>query len=509
MVDDDAALVPFCQRFQLIIVVMDTNSDLESTGVDRAARISGIIGNVAPSAPVVVDFDETLWLLNSTETFLQTARPRWLAVLLLLLVDALRPWAWRGRERGYEIYRDWIRVKVVTSLMPWSLPCWRKFARIWGPRHTNGRLVGTLTETARGRWGVATLGFREVVEPLLSAAAPEAKLWAAADLGWNGWSIRRDGKRGALARELGDEGLAAAVVITDSERDRDVERSGAQVVVVDWPNARFRPAQRGFYLPLRYTAHGKRAGQGYVKREILKVDVGLAVLVTAFAAAAPIPAAITAALLQLSFWCIYELGYWENDTLGRRREANPTLNRSARVLAWTVRPSLAWLTAAVLGAAGIAVVAVAGRTGTGTAWFVVAAAVAWSGYLVAGRVSFAVFNRADERSRCFLYLPLQGLRCFAPLCLLPATPAGIAALTALVFARWIPYSTYRWYGTRLGWPDTFSLFAVYVVLVTPHILGGPGRADWPLALLIGLVFMIRARQDWRRLRRSFHWLDGR
>ncbi|NBB74042.1 MAG: hypothetical protein GVY35_10220 [Bacteroidetes bacterium] len=489
--------------------MMNTNSQLVAMIPEPTSEVAAAIRDAAPTAPVVVDFDETLWLLNSTETFLQAARPRWLAVLLLLLVDALRPWAWMGRKGGYETYRDWIRVRLITALMPWTLPRWRRRARVWGPRHANGRLLTLLAQSAAGRWGVATLGFREVVQPLLEAAAPEAKLWTSAHLGWNGWSIRRNGKLASLERDLGARALAAAVVITDSERDLEVERGGARAVVVHWPNARFRPAHRGFYLPLRYTEQGKRAGQGYVKREILKVDVGLAVLVTAFAAADPLPTGLAAALLQLSFWCVYELGYWENDVLGRRLEARPTLGRRARVMARTVRPALAWVAAAALGGGAIGVYALGGSPGGATIGTAAAAGIAWSSYLVASRVSFAVFNRADERSRCFLYLLLQGLRCFAPLCLLPATPAGVAALTALVFARWIPYSTYRWYGTRLAWPDTFALFAVYVVLVTPHILGGPGRADWPLALLIGLVFMIRARHDWRQLRRSFHWLDGR
>jgi hypothetical protein len=469
-------------------------------------RVRALLGRADPAAPVIVDFDETLWLRNSTETFLDVSRPRWLVVALLLLVDALRPWAWRRRPRAYEVERDWWRVRLVAWLLPWTLPRWRRLAPTVAVRHANVALLDLLGRVAPGRTGIATLGFAELVRPLLVELDPRLELWAAADLRWRGWTIRESGKLGPLRDRLGVSSLAAAVAVTDSERDRDLERGVAEVVVAPWPNARFRPAQRGFYLPLRYTQQGKRAGQRYVRREIFQVDIALAVLVTATAAGAPLAAAIAAVFVTLSFWCVYELGYRENDTLGRRLEARPVFNDRSVVLSATVRPALAWLWAAGLGAVGLAAAAHAGGDGTPSPVQVAAAAAAWALYLVATRVTYGIFNRSDERSRAFVYLPLQSFRCYAPLVLLPATAPGIAALTALVVARWVPYLCYRWTGNWLGLPETFLLLAVYLVLVAPHLLVDAAVGDLVLAGLLALVFGLRARHNGRQLWRAFRWL---
>ncbi len=55
--------------------------------------------------PVLVDLDETLFLRNSTEDFIDTARPGILALLLMRLLDVLRPWRWSGGERTRDVWR--------------------------------------------------------------------------------------------------------------------------------------------------------------------------------------------------------------------------------------------------------------------------------------------------------------------------------------------------------------------------------------------------------------------
>ena len=52
----------------------------------------------AHGGPVLVDLDETLYLRNSTEDFLDCARPGLIALILLRLLDALRPWRLSGGE---------------------------------------------------------------------------------------------------------------------------------------------------------------------------------------------------------------------------------------------------------------------------------------------------------------------------------------------------------------------------------------------------------------------------
>src|SRR5271167_3617126 len=70
--------------------------------------------------PVLVDLDETLYLRNSTEDFIDTARPAILALLLMRLLDVVLPWRWTGGERT----RDLWRVRCIMLLLPWTRAAW-------------------------------------------------------------------------------------------------------------------------------------------------------------------------------------------------------------------------------------------------------------------------------------------------------------------------------------------------------------------------------------------------
>jgi hypothetical protein len=76
-----------------------------------------------PSAckgPVLVDLDETLYLRNSTEDFIDCARPALLALALLLLriLEVLKPW----RLTGGINTRDTWRLCAISTLFPFLGP---------------------------------------------------------------------------------------------------------------------------------------------------------------------------------------------------------------------------------------------------------------------------------------------------------------------------------------------------------------------------------------------------
>jgi hypothetical protein len=48
--------------------------------------------------PILLDLDETLYLRNSTEDFIDSARPRLLALILMCFLDLVKPWRWTGGE---------------------------------------------------------------------------------------------------------------------------------------------------------------------------------------------------------------------------------------------------------------------------------------------------------------------------------------------------------------------------------------------------------------------------
>ena len=90
--------------------------------------------------PLLVDLDETLYLRNSTEDFIDCARPGLLALLLLRFLDMLKPW----RLTGGNGTRDNWRVCAISTLFPWTARRWRAKVPILADRYLNRELKAAL-----------------------------------------------------------------------------------------------------------------------------------------------------------------------------------------------------------------------------------------------------------------------------------------------------------------------------------------------------------------------------
>lgn len=112
------------------------------------------------SDPLIVDFDETLFLLNSTEAFLDSARPRFLGAFILRLLDLTKPWLLLPGPRKQHVYRDWLRVLSVVVLMPWCVFSWRARAPRLGLKYWNQELLIVLFwRSDRSRFGLFPTAF--------------------------------------------------------------------------------------------------------------------------------------------------------------------------------------------------------------------------------------------------------------------------------------------------------------------------------------------------------------
>ena len=200
---------------------------------------------------VIVDFDETLWLRNSTEEYLDAVRPRSLAFLVLAAIDVAKPWRLSGNPIKERIYRDWLRVLILTCLFPWCLPNWRRRAGSLGRQWLNEDLVEMARRAECSQLYVATLGFAPIVKPLLAQIYPNAILIAASLSA--GYKIRKIGKKAAFDRQFGHGFVADAIVITDSEDDKDLLSSCHRGFLIKWPKALYRPAFSNCCVPLRRT----------------------------------------------------------------------------------------------------------------------------------------------------------------------------------------------------------------------------------------------------------------
>lgn len=487
-------------------------SDAEGTA-KVAAAIHG------PDDSLIVDFDETLLLANSTTLFVQNARPRILALAWCAFLDALEPWRWLPGPNRRHVYRDWLRVVSLSVLLPWSLWLWRRQAPGLAARWANHPLAGVLGPDKVARPHVVTFGFRPVVAPLMERILPHATLTAGGF--WRGYRLRKEGKRARLERDLGADAVAESVVVTDSEDDRDLLEASRRPLLICWPGmARAESGPKG-YLPFHYTERGKRAGERYLLGHVILQD-GLALcLAFAWLMPAPVIGALGLIAMHLGLWAIYELGYHENDRMAAEREAKGYVPDGAKGYDRPMSARGAWLTALMFSAAGLILVRTGqlgwpgeGAAGDVSAWFAGFAALgwmlpAWMAFLLLGRMFFKFYNHVTEDSRAILYPVLQLVRLGGYGLVAATGVVGAMLLAAFVIGRWMPYFVYRVTGQRRFKQYRLLVLSVFVVMMPFGLAVAPqGFLTWQFAVIAGWL-LLRSHKEGRQFIRSIGFLQGR
>lgn len=433
--------------------------------------------------PILLDLDETLYLRNSTEDFIDCACPGLLALLLMRILDVLKPWRWTGGEATRDVWR----VRVISIFLPWTAWRWKRRAAQLAGQFANMRLIAALKEPGRTPI-IATIGFQPIVIPLIAALGlPQARIVAAR---LSTFADRRSGKLHLVVDALGYDTVRRALVITDSDQDLALLNACARPLRAVWPEACMHRALNSVYLPGQYLTQVKRPGTRYILRGILQEDFAFWVLSSLALATLPLHHVLGLLFLLVSFWAIYERGYVDNDLIGSRFEASPKLStafKEAPVATPRVQP---WIWA--IGSAAIALVLLRWPAQPDMVdlakWIIV---------LLATHGWFLLYNRVDKTSRIWLFGGLQFARSAAFVVLVPILPIGAAALGAHILARWVPYYVYRLGGK--DWPDTpFHLtrlmFFVVLALLLALAEGISSIMTWTSAALLGWN-LYRARQE--------------
>ena len=440
------------------------------------------------AGPVLIDFDETIYLRNSTEDFIDSARPALFAALLMRLLDVVKPWRWTGGE----LTRDVWRVRCILTLFPWTLAQWTKTAGELASTGANTPLIAALKRRLQIAHyqpvTIATLGFAPVVAPLVEALGLATLSTIAARA--TTFADRREGKLRLVAGRVGHDVIRRALVITDSTADQALLDACDAPLLIEWPQAQFRPAFSNLYLPGQYLTQIKRPGESYISRGILQEDYALWILASISLSTQPLAHIVGLAFLLLSFWAIYEAGYVDNDRIAAQFERNPKLSRTfGRATVATPR-ILPWIWAVSSGA--IAVLLLRGLN-TSAAYGM----AAWSVLLAATYGVFALYNRYDKNTRIWWYCGLQLARSAAFVVLVPIHLVGAMAIGAHVLAKWIPYYLYRIGGQH--WPEgshflTRLLFFVLLTLLMSFGAGFSSVWQWPTAALLAWN-VFRARHE--------------
>jgi hypothetical protein len=441
---------------------------------------------------VIVDFDETLFLRNSTEEFLDCAVPVLPAAILLRLLDLCAPWRWTG---GGAV-RDVWRVRAILSLFPWTMRRWRARCLHMGDA-INAPLLAALRE--RGEpFVIASAGFSRIIRPLLAHPACRQARLIACDV------TRVDrlrGKLAAITETIGSQALAGALVLTDSMDDAEVLAACGQACLTQWHGAQFRRALRRVYLPGDYLVHVKRPKQDGAFRRLVTDDLALWMIMAAPGLNLRFLAGVAA--LFFSLWSVYEIGYWENDVCAVRLEADPVVSRQFSAFDSRWLEPKAWASASLLGFAGTLAI----QPGS-----FVATAGAWATVLAGLRATYWIYNRIDKRTRVWAYMLLQLFRTLALAAVAPVAVLGMLAGVAQICARWQEYFWYRMAPPPHGfrWIDTpLRLIQLLFFLLCLGALAAAKVDVWTWRAAALTVWSVAlARKDIRTALRSAQRLDS-
>jgi len=445
--------------------------------------LTAIVGH---EGPLLIDLDETLYLQNSTEDFIDSCVPGLAALLLLRVLDVLKPWRWTGGDATRDVWR----VRCVSILFPWTWRRWRQRVASLAETHRNTQIVEALSRS-RGAVYIVTAGFIPVVTPLIEALGFSSATIIAMRV--DTFADRREGKLALSQLALGEDVLSQALVLTDSKDDLPLLDHCAVPLRVIWPAARYRRALSQVYLPGQYLTLIKRPGQRYILRGILQEDFAFWVL--ASVGVAHFPALHFAGLLALllSFWAIYERGYVDNDWVAQNYEKDPKLSTAYGVVEVATPRWTPWVWALI---SGLAAIFLLRWPDSPTPLDL----IKWGGVLLATDFGFAMYNRFDKKSRIWLFPGLQFVRTTAFALLVPVGLPASLALGAHILARWVPYYTYRFSGK--DWPEApffLSRLLFYILLwLTFAFTQGTDKMLTLTALAMLLWNVFRARKDLRK-----------
>ena len=444
---------------------------------------------------LLLDLDETLYFRNSTEDFLDSVQPGTVALLLLRMLDLIKPWRWTGGEATRDVWR----VRVILAAFPWARRTWAARVGALAESHGNHGLLDALRSRTTAPV-IATIGFGPIVEPLLAAMGLGDSRIISARL--STFSDRRRGKLGLVLDALGADAVRGSMVVTDSVDDLPLLNACGYPIRTLWPGARYVPALGRIYVPGQYLTQIKRPGERYIVRGILQEDYAFWVLSSIALAAVPALHALGLLFLLISFWSVYECGYVDNDRIAAAYEEKPKLTEafSKRVVATpAVQP---WLWSLASGAIAIALLRWPGA-------MTPIDGLSWIAVLLATHLWFRLYNRLDKSSRVWMYAGLQLARSAAFVALVPISVVGATAIGAHVLARWMPYYLYRFGGN--DWPDVplYLVRLLFLLILSAVSIASQGIAPfWNLTALGLLAWtLLRARHELKSVFQSAQRLD--
>lgn len=405
----------------------------------------------------LVDFDHTLLAANSTELFVGMCSPGLIIAMIDFVCRRLLPWRLTRMKQWYRT-RDYVCFLAIAGLTPWNLWLWQRRAPALFARLRSAEVAEKLAVIDPCRIVIISFGNRFIIGALLRGSAYAGCRIIATPLRPSPrWFIT--GKATIARSLLGDQAVATATVLTDSEDDRDLLDFCADGQLID-PQGPANLARERLYLPLRYSGSVKFT-RSFAIDQWLLVDSCIYGLSVAHGWTGLIHFAVIAPLLSLSFMAVYELGYFENDMEAARKEDSPTLSgKEARYRHYPIRgQSWVWAVAAAWAALALAV-----WLGELARPVLAGALLIWIALLIVSRVVFLIYNRLPPQHRMLTYPALQLSKYGSILAIFRPGVTGCLLVISQIATMWVNYVVYRLGGAKDRFPKEPFRLVLFLIM---------------------------------------------
>ncbi len=270
------------------------------------------------------------------------------------------------------------------------------------------------------------------------------------------------------------------------------------------------------YTPLLYSEKIKRPNRKYFLNNIIGEDFLILLLAFTYHSIHPWSNGLGLFFLQISFWCIYELGYIENDIIGDKFEDTAILSDNYTSFKYTFPLWQPWVWSLFLSAIGTIILApdlvIANQLIIPIAFSernyqllkISEGFLFWFVFLLFLRFLFHIYNHLNKQSRVWFYLLLQACRYCGYLVLLTTNTIGAILLVSSVLTRSIQYVLYRYLGGKSNsWPMDFPRY-FFCLLIFLLLMGTLAANDRDLFLILNYQVLLISVFCWARGYKQFY-----
>ncbi len=452
-----------------------------------------LVETATQDTPIIIDFDETLFLRNSTAEYLNSLRPQIVGLLLLKFLYFIRPWSCLPKPFRDSKVQDWFLVTTATILLPWTWILWQKKAKQLAEQYKNQELLAATNKNGGSPIIVATLGFNFIVNPILNSLQIKCDRAVGCRF-WQGAKDRSEGKLLMLKKILPQEQIESAIAITDSYDDMPLLQEVAKPCLVIWPLAKYISPLKDVYLPFFYLEKVKRVGEKYISKVILWDDIPVLLLAFSWQASNPLLHSISMLFLLISFWCVYEIGYYENDRVAEEYEERPQLSITYHNYKNMMKTWHPWVWSLMFGLLGVACLTKAQGVNLLFARELIShkfssfnpillPLTCWIVFLLATRFCFWIYNYLNKHTRTWLYLLLQSFRYYGFIAVTATNPIGTSLLSSHILSRTILYIVYRYCGGNAdNWPrqvpEKLLRWLIFMFILSAIAIGTRDLSLW-------------------------------